>query len=99
MNFSQRQYSCFANLPLAEAKRMSASVLPKASGRAHVKAFCSIGWIKRRQSATHIVLSMPGYPAILSVPDHKEVRMGTLKHLVRVANLTDEEYREIFDKC
>jgi len=78
---------------------MSASQLPKASGRKHVKAFCSIGWIKRRQSASHIVLSRPGYPVLLSIPDHKEVAMGTLKQLVRVAGLTDEEYRRIFDAC
>jgi predicted RNA binding protein YcfA (HicA-like mRNA interferase family) len=76
-----------------------ASLLPKANGRQHVKAFCSVGWIKRRQSATHIILSKPGYPVLLSVPDHKEVAMGTLRQLVRAAGLTDEEYRRIFDKC
>jgi predicted RNA binding protein YcfA (HicA-like mRNA interferase family) len=78
---------------------MAASSLPKASGRQHVKAFCSIGWIKRRQSGSHIALSKPGYPVLLSIPDHKEVNMGTLKQLVRVAGLTDEEYRKIFDAC
>jgi hypothetical protein len=44
-------------------------------------------------------LSKPGYPVLLSIPDHKEVAMGTLKQLVRVAGLTDEEYRKIFDEC
>jgi predicted RNA binding protein YcfA (HicA-like mRNA interferase family) len=78
---------------------MAASSLPKASGRQHVKAFCSIGWIKRRQSASHIILSKPEYPALLSIPDHKEVALGTLKQLDRVAGLTDEEYRKVFDAC
>jgi predicted RNA binding protein YcfA (HicA-like mRNA interferase family) len=81
------------------AKLMPASLLPKASGRQHVKAFCSVGWIKRRQSASHIILSKPGYPALLSIPDHKEVAMGTLRQLVRISGLTDEDYRKAFDGC
>jgi len=78
---------------------MPASILPKASGSSHAKAFCSVGWIKRRQSGSHIILSKPGVPALLSIPDHNEVRMGTLMHLVRIAGLTDEKYRQIFDEC
>jgi len=64
-----------------------------------VKAFCSIGWIKRRQSGSHIILTAAGHIAHLSIPDHKEVAIGTLRQLVRAAGLTDEEYRKIFDEC
>jgi predicted RNA binding protein YcfA (HicA-like mRNA interferase family) len=78
---------------------MPASVLPKASGREHVKAFCSKGWIKRRQTASHIILTKEGVPATLSIPDHREVKMGTLKQLIRLVGWTDEEYRKIFDGC
>jgi predicted RNA binding protein YcfA (HicA-like mRNA interferase family) len=78
---------------------MAASVLPKASGQQHVKAFCSIGWVKRRQSGSHIILSRVGWPVLLSIPNHKEVAMGTLRQLIRAAALTDEEYRKIFDEC
>jgi hypothetical protein len=44
-------------------------------------------------------LSKAGVPAILSIPDHDEVRLGTLKKLVEVAGLTAKKYRELFDSC
>ena len=76
---------------------MSFSDLPMASGRAHVKAFCSIGWtVRKRKDGSHIVLTKAGVAAVLSIPDHKEVRRGTLKELVRDAGLTDAEDALIF---
>ena len=37
-------------------------------------------------------LTKPGEPATLSVPDHKEVARGTLRSLLRSANLTTNEF-------
>jgi predicted RNA binding protein YcfA (HicA-like mRNA interferase family) len=78
---------------------MGFSTLPKARGRDHVEAFKSLGWRERkRKSGSHIILTNPSVPgAILSIPDHKEVSLGTLRQLVRVAGLDDEEYRNAFD--
>jgi len=78
---------------------MSFSTLPKACGRDHVKAFKSLGWRERkRKSGSHIILTNPGISGvILSIPDHKEVSLGTLSQLVRAAGLDDEEYRNAFD--
>jgi hypothetical protein len=39
-----------------------------------------------------------GVRAILSIPDHKELAIGTLRTLVRAAGLTPEEYRARFDQ-
>jgi len=76
---------------------MSFSELPLASGRAHVKAFCSAGWtVRARKDGSHIVLTNPAVAAVLSIPDHKEVRKGTLKQLIQDAGLTDAEYARIF---
>lgn len=76
---------------------MGYSNLPLGSGRAHVKVFCSIGWVVRqRKDGSHIVLTKAGVAATLSVPDHREVRRGTLKQLVQDAGLTDAEYARLF---
>jgi len=40
------------------------------------------------------VLVKPGEIATLSVPDHKEVARGTLRSLIRAANLTVQEFVE-----
>ena len=66
--------------------------LPVMSGREVVRAFESLGWQVARQSSSHIVLVKTGESASLSVPDHREVRKGTLRSLIRNANLTLDEF-------
>jgi predicted RNA binding protein YcfA (HicA-like mRNA interferase family) len=66
--------------------------LPVMSGREVVKTFESLGWMVDRQSSSHIVLVKSGEKAALSVPDHREVRKGTLRSLIRNANLTLDEF-------
>jgi predicted RNA binding protein YcfA (HicA-like mRNA interferase family) len=64
------------------------------SGREGVRAFESLGWEQVRQSSSHIILVREGRQATLSVPDHKEVAMGTLRSLIRSAGLTVEQFAE-----
>ena len=66
--------------------------LPVLSGREVVKAFESFGWSVARQSSSHIILTKQGETATLSIPDHKEVAKGTLRSLIRAANLTVDEF-------
>jgi predicted RNA binding protein YcfA (HicA-like mRNA interferase family) len=66
--------------------------LPVMSGREVVKTFESLGWQVDRQSSSHIVMVRAGETASLSVPDHREVRKGTLRSLIRNANLTLDEF-------
>lgn len=66
--------------------------LPVKSGREVVKAFESLGWSLARQSGSHMVLVKEEEIATLSVPNHKEVAVGTLRGLIRAANLTVEEF-------
>ena len=68
--------------------------LPRPSGLEVVRVFESFGWQKARQSGSHIVLVREGHPATLSVPDHKEVAVGTLRSLIRAAGLTVEAFIE-----
>lgn len=66
--------------------------LPVLSGREVVRAFDSLGWRVARQTGSHIVLVKEGHVASLSVPDHGEVARGTLRSLIRSADLTVAEF-------
>ena len=67
-------------------------VLPLLSGREVVRVFETFGWSVVRQSSSHMILTKQGEIASLSVPDHKEVARGTLRSLIRSANLTVAEF-------
>ena len=66
--------------------------LPKISGRQAVAAFERVGFEVRRRRGSHIVMVKPGFPETLSVPDHGELRSGTLRALIRKAGLSVEEF-------
>jgi len=66
--------------------------LPVISGREATSAFERAGWKVSRREESHIILTKVGAPATLSIPDHREVRRGTLRGLVRKAELTVEEF-------
>ncbi len=66
--------------------------LPVLSGQDVVRVFGILGWIVARQRGSHIVMIKEGEMATLSVPDHKEVARGTLRSLIRAANLTIDEF-------
>ena len=66
--------------------------LPVLSGREVVKAFESLGWTVSRQSSSHIIMTKEGETVTLSIPDHREVAKGTLRSLIRAANLTVDEF-------
>jgi len=58
-----------------------------------VKAFVKVGWsVDRLGGRNHFVLSRPGNPCSLSVPDHKELDRGLLRNLIRKAGLTVAEF-------
>jgi predicted RNA binding protein YcfA (HicA-like mRNA interferase family) len=66
--------------------------LPVVSGSDAVKAFQRFGWTIARQSSSHIIMTKDGEIASLSIPNHKEVARGTLRSLIRSANLTVDEF-------
>lgn len=66
--------------------------LPVLSGHEVVRHFNRLGWEVARQAGSHIVLTKPGEIVTLSVPNHKEVAKGTLRALIRAANLTIDEF-------
>jgi predicted RNA binding protein YcfA (HicA-like mRNA interferase family) len=66
--------------------------LPRLSGREVVAIFQSLGWAVARQRGSHIILDKENHIATLSVPDHREVAPGTLRSLIRSADLTVSEF-------
>ena len=71
---------------------------PVLSGRQVVPVFESLGWEVARQRGSHIILVKEGMSATLSVRDHREVGRGTLRRLVRLAQLTVGEFVEALGK-
>jgi predicted RNA binding protein YcfA (HicA-like mRNA interferase family) len=57
-----------------------------------VRAFERLGWQVARQRGSHIVLTKPGSPVTLSVPNHPQVARGTLRALISKAGLTVQEF-------
>jgi predicted RNA binding protein YcfA (HicA-like mRNA interferase family) len=72
------------------------SYLPRISGREVVKAFSKIGYEFDRQKGSHIVLrkAEPPYRR-LTVPDHNEVAIGTLRSIIRQAGLSVDEFKAL----
>ncbi|MEP6708043.1 MAG: type II toxin-antitoxin system HicA family toxin [Pyrinomonadaceae bacterium] len=66
--------------------------LPVLSGNEVVRAFERLGWNVVRQSSSHIIMTKEGEVATLSIPDHKEVAKGTLRSLIRSANVTIDQF-------
>ena len=66
--------------------------LPVLSGQEVVRVFKSFGWSIARQRGSHIVMIKQGEIVTLSIPDHKEVAKGTLRSLIRSANLTVDAF-------
>jgi predicted RNA binding protein YcfA (HicA-like mRNA interferase family) len=68
--------------------------LPLLRPREVIRAFEHLGWQVARQRGSHIILTKPGAPVTLSVPDHAEVARGTLRVLIAKAGLTVEQFLE-----
>ena len=66
--------------------------LPVLSGQEVVRVFEFFGWSVARQKSSHIIMTKEGEIVTLSIPNHKEVARGTLRSLIRSANLTVDEF-------
>lgn len=68
------------------------SKLPDISGRACIQALERAGFVVRRQEGSHVILRRAQPFSQLVVPDHKELDRGTLRAIIRQADLTVEEF-------
>ncbi|ADV84733.1 type II toxin-antitoxin system HicA family toxin [Terriglobus saanensis] len=69
--------------------------LSNISGREAAAAFIRAGWFSRGQVGSHLVLTKEGQRANLSVPQHKELSVGTLRALIRNAGMSVEDFLKL----
>ena len=67
-------------------------ILNNISGKDAAKAFQRAGWNAVGQVGSHLVMTKPGMRVNLSIPQHKELSVGTLRALICHAGLTVEEF-------
>jgi predicted RNA binding protein YcfA (HicA-like mRNA interferase family) len=66
--------------------------LASMSGAETVKALTKAGWMKIGQIGNHVMMSKPGVNVCLSIPQHKMLSVGTLRVLLRCADLAVEQF-------
>jgi predicted RNA binding protein YcfA (HicA-like mRNA interferase family) len=71
------------------------SRLPVISGRQCVRALEKVGFAEDHQTGGHIVLRRENPIDTISVPNHRELRKGTLRAIIKQAGLTVDEFVEL----
>jgi predicted RNA binding protein YcfA (HicA-like mRNA interferase family) len=71
--------------------------LPRVSGWEAVAVSQRVGFAVRDQRGSHIVMTKPGVPVTLSVPDHRELAVATLRALIRKSGLNVECFIELLE--
>jgi len=62
------------------------------SGKEAVKAFAKAGWKFRGQVGSHVVMTKEGERANLTIPQHKELSVGTLRSLIKNAKMSVNDF-------
>ena len=71
--------------------------LRKVSGKECVKILCNkFGFEIKRQKGSHIVLRKETSEGAIGtvVPNHNEIKIGTLKSILELAKVSEEEFAE-----
>ena len=58
-----------------------------------MRALKKLGFVVARQSGSHIVMRRNGQGCV--VPNHKEVKVGTVNGVLRQAGVTAEEFNSV----
>jgi predicted RNA binding protein YcfA (HicA-like mRNA interferase family) len=69
--------------------------LPVISGRQCVRVLLRIGFVEDHQTGGHIIVRRENPTTTISVPNHRELKKGTLRAIIRQAGLTVEEFVEL----
>jgi predicted RNA binding protein YcfA (HicA-like mRNA interferase family) len=65
--------------------------LPCLSGQKVARALERLGFERRRQRGSHLVMRRAG--AVCVVPMHREVDQGTLRGVLRQAGISEDKFR------
>jgi predicted RNA binding protein YcfA (HicA-like mRNA interferase family) len=69
--------------------------LSNISGKEAARAFGKAGWDVMGQVGSHLVMTKPGERANLSIPQHRELSVGTLRSLIRAANMSVDDFLKL----
>ena len=71
-------------------------VLPKLSGKEVMQVFQRMGFRKVRQRGSHVVMKIetPQETTGCAIPMHRELKVGTLRGILRQAKVSAEEFLE-----
>ena len=67
--------------------------LPRTSGAAIVKALERLGFVRVRQSGSHVIMRRG--PKGCVVPMHSEVKVGTLAGILRQAQVSQDDFIDV----
>ncbi len=70
------------------------SKLPLVSGKDTIKALVRSGYYVRDQRGSHVHLRHPTKPP-LTVPNHDVIKKGTLNAILKAANISVDEFKEL----
>lgn len=70
------------------------SNLPRISGKECVKVLTKLGYYLKRQEGSHMILRKDDPFSQIVIPDHVELRTGTLRAIIRFTGLSVEEFKK-----
>jgi len=65
------------------------------SGQKLIRILLRLGFVFQRQRGSHVILRREVPFARVSVPDHKVLRVGTLRTILREAGISVEQLAEL----
>jgi len=69
--------------------------LPSCSADEVVRAFERLGWYKRSQSGSHVVMKKAGVRALVTIPTHRgNVKRGLLRNQLTAAGISVDVFVE-----
>jgi len=70
--------------------------LPRISGDELIRAFERLGFVAVRQRGSHVVMKRVSAEGVqgASIPRHKELAIGTLHSILRLAKVSPEELEQ-----
>jgi predicted RNA binding protein YcfA (HicA-like mRNA interferase family) len=71
------------------------SKLPVISGRQCVRALQKVGFVEDHQTGGHVILRRENPTVTISVPNHRELKKGALRAIIKQAGLSVDEFVEL----
>ncbi|MBI2907105.1 MAG: type II toxin-antitoxin system HicA family toxin [Chloroflexi bacterium] len=73
------------------------SRMPSLGWRQIAKALQRAGFFFHRRKGNHMFYYLPGTTRTVVVPRHREIKSGTLREILREADLARDEFRRLLD--